>query len=276
MRAAGREYREMKDLGSSITHYNRLSFIHISDKLSHQLNEGGVRLEIELIYFILISVQLAYRNTCRNVPILGQSVVYIIYKSTIVYLIWLAATEERAAAGISLGGQESSFVTRPWLGAQMVLTIGENIMDQLCEICHCLPNTAVNNSENFLLNLLPPHRMLHQVRCQSLRLMIKDSSKCAEPNRKLTREIFQESSKLFYDIDNGGCKLQELVHRLNIRVSAERRSLTVLWRTNCLQFTAGIMGETRLGTWDQAEFWLELSTILTKLHSAQCPTRAFS
>ena len=141
-------------------------------------------------------------------------------------------------------------------------------MDQLCEICHCLPNTAVNNSENFLLNLLPPHRMLHQVRCQSLRLMIKDSSKCAEPNRKLTREIFQESSKLFYDIDNGGCKLQELVHRLNIRVSAERRSLTVLWRTNCLQFTAGIMGETRLGTWDQAEFLLELSTIFTKLHSA--------
>ena len=125
-------------------------------------------------------------------------------------------------------------------------------MDQLCEICHCLPNTAVNNSENFLLNLLPPHRMLHQVRCQSLRLMIKDSSKCAEPNRKLTREIFQESSKLFYDIDNGGCKLPEFVHRLNIRVAADRRSLTALWRTNCLQFTAGIMGETRLGTWDQA------------------------
>ena len=160
--------------------------------------------------------------------------------------------EERAATGISLGGQESSFVTRPRLGAQMVLTIGENIMDQLCEICHCLPNTAVNNSENFLLNLLPPHRMLHQVRCQSLRLMIKDSSKCAEPNRKLTREIFQESSKLFYDIDNGGCKLPEFVHRLNIRVAADRRSLTALWRTNCLQFTAGIMGETRLGTWDQA------------------------
>ena len=71
--------------------------------------------------------------------------------------------------------------------------------------------------------------MLHQLRCQSLRLMIKDSFKYA---RKLPRKYFKTCHIYLYCINNVLVKIYDLVNRLNTSPD-----LSFITTYNCLSLT---------------------------------------